>query len=102
MRKFKFRIWDGKEYSYFDLFNVEGFIAKDIQQFTGLKDKNRKGIYEGDIVKFIWLYEKTGVIRWIHGYFAVVWEDEDYYLWDVDVEVVGNIYENPELLEAGK
>lgn len=81
-------------------------------QSTGLKDKNDKLIYEGDIVVFYFDNdEMVGVISWSSDYqvgFYVNTTDyfKDKYITDYKLlysenyEVIGNIYENPELLEV--
>jgi len=76
-------------------------------QYTGLKDKNGVEIYEGDVLRFdsSLEYHKT-VFR--KGAFQIdsissgFTSDYHYYLGNVNlsiIEVIGNIYENPELLE---
>jgi len=89
-----------------------GFVSiplNHLMQYTGLKDKNGKEIYEGDIVKM----EKEW-IRWDNnnGPRVVVFEDGAFspfggdgeYSWedgpDGHTEIIGNIHENPELLEG--
>ena len=77
-------------------------------QYTGLKDKNGKDIYEGDIVKSI--SGKVGYVIFLQqemGY-VVVWDNCDTrlghrnrgegYNYDGSIVVIGNIYDNPELL----
>lgn len=82
-----------------------------LMQSTGLKDKDGKEIFEGDIVRFEDCYIETdflcnnrGIVEWNQGgftitdRFSVTMED----LLDgdsLDVKIVGNIYKNPELLK---
>ncbi|HAB7828317.1 TPA_asm: hypothetical protein GYP66_10625 [Listeria monocytogenes] len=72
-----------------------------LMQYTGLKDKNGKKIFEGD-VGWDEHNECYGVVKFEEGKFLYVWENIAEDLWEVadDIEICGNIHENPELLEG--
>lgn len=132
MREIKFRAWDEEdERMYCDdkvIVTFIGFLEEvyvkrnstvdelidyKLMQYTGLKDKNDKEIYEGDILKGTTKGNSEEVlaityVKWDRGQFDLFtemtsdsWEDALYnYMQFFDVEVIGNIYENPELLEG--
>jgi hypothetical protein len=126
MREIKFRAWDqvGKRMIYFPLCwpcNEYGSLAwamsaeattgapeielpygatdkLEVMQYTGLKDKNGKEIYEGDILGGP--YPNQPIVEWeniadgtLGGPVSVGYE-----IAGIDYEVIGNIYESPELL----
>lgn len=76
-----------------------------IQQYTGLKDKNGKEIYEGDIVKTKWQNKAEMIWLECDAAFAlrtvgdVVKDEIMYGFKDTEMEIIGNIYENPELIK---
>ena len=126
-REIKFRVWNQKRkimYSWEDLTHMEvqdmcqsifaPFDHEIVMQYTGLKDKNGKEIYEGDILigRFdinevddsIYLTLTDEEIETQSKIFVV---DSIFYPYEMnglpdEIEIIGNIYENPELLEDKK
>lgn len=123
MRDIRFRRWNGKVmedcgiididdkrsmdyYNWFDGYSGEtmSFEKAPIMQYTGLKDKNGKEIYEGDIlndgnqIMEVKWFDKFSCFclvadRWMFPHFFGEASDPD------NCQVIGNIYENPELLK---
>ena len=128
-REIKFKAWDkvtkllvdligfkdlGQkiELWYWNKDNEKAYCVADkeyieLMQYTGLKDKNDKEIYEGDIIKNDGCDDGDliSVIIFDRGVFALKDEEDLPYVqyplceWNECCEVIGNIYENPELLK---
>ena len=94
---------------YVPMYDNEEVIPETVGQYTGLKDKNGKEIYEGDIVYFDYINVRNYEIVFEDGAYWIRDKDNQYitlheviaickrpYNWEV--EVIGNIYDNPELL----
>lgn len=123
MREIKFRQWLGDRYEYWGI-GIDGntFVGPcsggmtrvdktPHEQFTGLTDRNGVEIYEGDITRvYSHGYESTHLIEWGGEYpaFELSGWDGDcnglHYCMceaDTEIEVIGNIHQNTELLEIG-
>lgn len=125
-RDIKFRVWSEKYKKMLEVqkhsfktglsmpygSNMECYFEK-IMQYTGLKAENGKEIYEGDILS-IKIYsgdkvivEGKTVVEFKDGCFGVIWGHDKAFLslnsfFKAKFEVIGNIYENPELLRGEK
>lgn len=128
MREIKFRVWDktfkmmlspelvdidfneGKIEVTTDTLRYEEVYTDEIKdfvlmQYTNLKDKNEKEIYEGDILKVkVEDGEINLYVKYNEGEYRVANEEKwvdclGDYMYCYDVEVVGNIYENKDLLK---
>lgn len=121
-REIKFRVWSEKNKKMLEIqkhsfktgksmpygYNI-AYDFGELMQYTGLKDENGKEIYEGDILS-IKIYSRDKIIvqckalvEFKDGCFGVIWGYDKSFLslksfFNTKFEVVGNKYENPEIL----
>jgi len=100
-REIKFRAWDKESMWQPDLGSLPADNTNILMQYTGLKDKNGKEIYEGDIVKGI-SYPAVCEVVFNDGSFWLIAKDWENTLggMSADCEVIGNIWENGDLLKG--
>lgn len=116
-REFKFRAWDGDEI-YSPMIDSDGniyrsyrdyedgvYYSDQVMQYTGIHDCKGKEIWEGDIDKYGYIVTYVGDKRENLGMNCGWYTQRDNFeSWsqiecgDINLEIVGNIYENPELL----
>jgi hypothetical protein len=98
--------WEGNK--YYDHKDWEEVEEKDIMQFTGLLDKNGKEIYEGDIIKILdhpILKDEIAEVTFCKGAYVLFWiKDPESLMEELNNYcrgsiIIGNIYENKELLK---
>ena len=126
-REIKFRAWDKETKAYvgdtqlgFSLYeialspfeHVDKIKEIEFEQYTGFTDKNGKEIYEGDILGgifegcYIGWCDITKSFELFNCYEHYCMACDGDILWcelsdsDIDLEVIGNVHENPELLEG--
>lgn len=120
--RFRFRVWNGKEMLYKGGLGYDGNqLIEDkghiIMQSTGLKDRNGKLIYEGDIIKYICggetiigslVIDRFNLLTFTNMITCAFCEDWSevvkavFFAGDAQIEIIGNIYENKELLGEKK
>ncbi len=118
MREIKFREWNGLRMDYNPPVSLiastsinDRFEDSIMMQYTGLKDKHGKDIYEGDIMRVPCLYEHgvydIAKVEWVDSLFMASATTShtrplsyNEYLYDIheDSEIIGNVHQNPELL----
>ena len=122
MREIKFRVWDKDEKIIKKVESInfplggksssktvcvyneeedcyEWVYDYELMQYTGIKDKNNKEIYEGDIVEFYSNVEDEIITEKVEYHFGI-YRAGDYFVGKIynKCEVIGNIYENKDLL----
>jgi len=94
--------WDSYKQPTFD---NETSIDFELMQWTGLQDKNGNPIFEGDIISLTYNNKSAGEVFWRTEDVSFYQRDKNGHIFgfcsaNTDYEIIGNIYENPELMES--
>ena len=89
------------DYDFYDAFEVD---PETVGQYIGIKDRNGKKIFELDIISHVKFPDEPALICWHENGFAIkgLWYSTDILSRKADIEVVGNIHDNPELIGGEK
>lgn len=108
---FKKRVLVGEHWKFGET-NFMGFDEIELMQSTGIRDMTNQEIFEGDVVRQVRTQPTTenetitGVVTMIEGAWLIMNDNEQLAsaLWSEtdENEIIGNVYENPELLEEEK
>jgi hypothetical protein len=109
MREIKFRAFDTTSKEMYDIGRLDipwNYPEIKIMQFTGCSDKNGKEVYEGDIIRCdngsvgAIVYHGENMMYRVDSYVGKIGFCHPIYGYAPPFEVIGNVYENPELVEA--
>ncbi len=96
MREIKFREWDGLRYFHVNIDSDD----KVFQLSTGLKDKKKREIYEGDLCRGTVASNVDYVVEGKIGFYNGCFTLGNYNLWDfIDLEIIGNVFKSPKSIK---
>lgn len=81
---------------------ISPVIPKTVGQFTGIKDRNGAEIFEGDIMQHANPFDIPFIVNWIDSEccYGFNYGSTSYVITDTSFTVIGNVFENPQLLDV--